>query len=80
VTVIVLAPVVELAVFAVKLASPPYVKVITSLPSGNVGAEYVAFPFVRVAVPNRTPLFKKLTSPVGVPLVVEATFAVRVTL
>lgn len=64
---------------ALKLASPEYVTAIRVVPIGRLEVVMLATPFTRVGDPRLVPPAEKLAVPVGVPVVLLVTVAVKVT-
>jgi hypothetical protein len=67
------------AMLDVKLLSPEYTAVIELLATGRVVVSRVATPLVSVSVPSDVVPLKNWTVPVGVPVPVGATVAVKAT-
>ena len=67
-------------VLDVKVLSPEYTAVIALAATGSVVVAKVAAPPVSVPVPSKVVPLKNWTVPVGVPVVVGVTVAVKVTL
>jgi hypothetical protein len=67
------------AMLDVKLLSPEYTAVIELLATGRVDVSRVATPLVSVSVPSDVVPLKNWTVPVGVPVPVGATVAVKAT-
>jgi hypothetical protein len=65
-------------VLEAKFTSPEYCAVIACAPVANDETFSVACPELNVTAPNKTPLSKKPTLPVGLPFAVLTTVAVRV--
>lgn len=63
----------------IKLESPLYWALIVCVPTDRVEVERFACPPLSAAVPSVVAPSRKVTVPVGVPLVFEATVAVKVT-